>query len=252
MANNIVSFDEYRKNGRAAFPSNKQRSKEVESVTLEDWIRMHPDEDDLRTVFLNMDRAMRYIHEHGYCIEKFHPSVIEILNNEADHVQFKLLMELSKNEMTARQMIQEDIFRSALIQLATYLKISNISYLNPNFLRENFDQVAQFLPQGDVPYYRGVIQRGASVYFCEFALERRKHDLEELERQLGEEGESDSSTVDLDESTDDMVNRKVNDVIYKQINGLKEAAFVNLLLIPTISIAVLFLIGIILWIFSLF
>ena len=132
------------------------------------------------------------------------------------------------------------------------LQIYELFLIIPNFLRENFDQVAQFLPQGDVPYYRGVIQRGASVYFCEFALERRKHDLEELERQLGEEGESDSSTVDLNDSPDEMVNRKVNDVIYKQINGLKEAAFVNLLLIPTISIAVLFLIGIILWIFSLF
>ena len=61
-----------------------------------------------------------------------------------------------------------------------------MKYLNPDFVKENFDEFAQFIPSGDVPYYRGVIQRGASVYFCEFALEKRNRDLADLEKQLGE------------------------------------------------------------------
>ena len=76
-------------------------------------------------------------------------------------------------------MIKEDIFNSSLIQVGIYSK--SLKYLNPEFLKENFDDFPQFIPQGDVPYYRGVIQRGASVYFCEFALEKRKRDLEDLE-----------------------------------------------------------------------
>ncbi len=219
-----------------------------DSISLKEWVSMHSEEEEIRTVFLNMDRAMRYIHEHGYCIQDFHPSEIEVLNNEPDHIQFKKLMELSSNPITANKMIQEDIFNSSFVQISIYLKIDKLEHLNPDFLRENFDSFAQFLPTGDVPYYRGVIERGAGVYFCDYALEKRNRDLADLEKQLG----NNESPVRVDTSTSEMTNSKVNDVIYKQINGLKDTAFVNMLLIPTMVFAALFLMGLIVWIISLF
>ena len=160
---------------------------EYGSITLDEWVSSHPSDDEMRSVFLNMDRALKYIHEHDYCIEIFHPSYIDVLNNSDDYIQFKRLIELSKDLITRKKMIQEDIFHSSLIQIAFYLKMSDLNQLNPDFLKENFDEVAQFIPSEDVPYYRGVIQRGASVYFCEYALEKRNRDLAELEKQLGED-----------------------------------------------------------------
>ncbi len=160
------------------------KNKKYESITLADWVSSHPSEEDLRTVFLNMDRALKYIHDHGYCIEVFYPTEIEILENEKDHIQFKRLLELSKDPAKKREMVKEDIFNSSLIQIGIYS--NSLKYLNPDFVKENFDEFAQFIPSGDVPYYRGVIQRGASVYFCEFALEKRNRDLADLEKQLGE------------------------------------------------------------------
>ena len=47
--------------------------------SLSDWIIDHHSEDDLREVFINMDKALKYIHEHGYCIEIFYPIYIQIL-----------------------------------------------------------------------------------------------------------------------------------------------------------------------------
>ena len=220
---------------------------EVNSVTLDQWIHSHHKEEDIREVFLNMDRALKYIHDHGYCIEVFYPTEIKILNDDPKYIQFNKLIELSSDPTIRREMIREDIFNSSLIQVGIYS--NSLKYLNPDFLRENYDDFSQFIPQGDIPYYRGVIQRGASVYFCEFALEKRNRDLEELEKELGDEG--DKSLIKTPQN-EDITNNKVNDQIYRQINGMRDAAFVNLLLIPTIILGLLLVFEIVSWIISYF
>ena len=222
-------------------------SEKYESMSLDEWISFHSTDEEMRSVFLNMDRALKYIHEHDYCIEVFHPRYIDVLNNSDNYIQFKRLVELSSDSIIKRKMIQEDIFHSSLIQIAYYLKMNDLNQLNPDFLRENFDEIAQFIPSEDVPYYRGVIQRGASVYFCEYALEQRNRDLADLERQLGEDGSKEK--VYLKENVS-ITNDSVNDIIYKQINGLKDKAFVHTLLIPAIVLSLLLLFGLISWVFS--
>ena len=218
-----------------------------ESMTLSDWIISHPDEEDMRSIFLNLDVALKYIHDHGYCIEVFYPTEIEVLNNDEHYIQFKHLMELSSDPVYRKQMIKEDIFNSSFVQIGLYS--NSLNYLNPDFLRENFDSFTQFIPSSDVPYYRGVIQRGASVYLCEYASEKRKRDLEELEKTVGGTDSADKSLVKYNES---ITNDKVNDVIYKQINGLKDAAFINWLLVPTVVLGMLVLFGVISWVVSVF
>lgn len=218
-----------------------------ESIPLDEWVKMHSSEEELRSVFLNLDRALKYIHDHNYCIEVFYPSQIEILNNEVDHIQFKRLLQLPDDISLKRQMIKEDIFNSTFIQIGIYT--NSLKYLSPDFLKENFDSFIQFLPNGDVPYYRGVVQRGASVYFCEYALEKRNRDLEELERQVGD----DSSPIDkqvLNQDNSSLTNDEINRKIYSQINGLKDAAFVHILILPTIVLGFLFIFILMAWIIS--
>ena len=219
----------------------------VESVTLEQWVKDHYSEEELRSIFLNMDRALKYIHDHGYCIEVFYPTYIKVLNGDDNYIQFNKLIELSSDPSIRREMVKEDIFNSSLIQIGMYSK--SLKYLTPEFLKENFDNFAQFLPDGDIPYYRGVIQRGASVYLCEFAVEKRNRDLQELEKELGEDKEK---TLVKYPKEEDITNKKVNDVIYRQINGMKDAAFINLLLIPTIILGILLILGVVSWIISSF
>ena len=222
----------------------------VEKSTLSEWIREHHSEEEMRDVFLNMDIALKYIHDHGYCIEVFYPTRIEILNDRPDYIQFVNLMELSKDPVTRRNMIKEDVFNSALIQIGFYT--NTIRSLTPEFLRSNFDELARFLPEGDVPYYRGVVQRGASVYFNEFAYEKMNRDLENLEAQIQESngGKPLAKTASRVE-TEPLSNDRINDSIYKQINGLKDVAFISYLLIPTVIFVSLFIIAFISWILSL-
>lgn len=227
-----------------------------DSISLDIWINNHPSEEEMRVVFLNMDMALKYIHDHGYCIDVFYPTEIEILNNELDHIQFKKLVELSKDPSNRQNMIKEDIFNSSLMQIGMYfyseglgLSIYEIlASLKPEILKENFDAYSEVIPNGDVPYYRGVILRGASVYFNEFAIEKRNRELLELEKELGED-KSKVKALTIDKKAE--YTNKINDAIYRQINGLKDAAFINTLIIPTVILMIGVIIALILWFISL-
>ena len=211
---------------------NSKNNSSVESVTLLEWVNSHRSEEEMRSIFLNMDRALKYIHDHGYCIDVFYPTEINVLNNDDKYIQFKKLVELSKDYDISKEMIKEDIYRSSVIQIGLYT--NSLNHLNPEFLKENFDAFSQFIPNDDVPYYRGVIQRGASVYYCEYALEKSKRDMEDLEKQLGES----NTNVEVN-SNQDITNKKVNDLIYRQINGVGEAAYLNIALIPILILGVI-------------
>ena len=226
-----------------------------ESIPLDLWIMNHPKEEDIRTVFINMDIALKYIHEHGYCIEVFYPSEIEILNNELDHIQFKKLIELSRDPAIKQQMIKEDLFNSALMQIGLYfysdglgLSINTILYnLKPEILKENFDAYSQVIPEGDTPYYRGIILRGATVYLCEFVQEKNNRELQELEKQLAPDDQKNFEPAQIKKVPS---NNKVNDNIHRQINGLRDAAFISVLTIPTVIIIVMIIIMIFSWVIS--
>ena len=223
------------------------KDKYDERCDLLEYISEHHNEEDMRDVFLNMDIALKYIHEHNYCIEVFHPSKIEILEDMPDHIQFDNLMELSKDNIKKKDMIREDIYNSAFIQIGFYT--NTLKSLTPEFLNENFDEVARFLPEGDIPYYRGVIQRGASVYFSEYVLEKTNRDIEQLEREI--DGDNNRVLQKTNKTIGELDNDKINDKIYHQINGLRDVAFVSNLLVPALVILGIFLIGLFCWIISL-
>ena len=224
------------------------REKEVQKDNLLNWVLMHHNEASMKDVFLNMDIALKYIHDHDYCIEVFYPTEIQVLNDNPEYIQFNRLMELSSDPLTRKNTIKEDIFNSALIQIGFYT--NTLKSITPSFLRENFDELAKFIPEGDVPYYRGVVQRGASVYLSEFAATKAQRDLQQLDKQIAEE-EGKKPHSEMYEA-EPLTNDRINDSIYKQINGMKDVAFINYLLIPTIIILSLVVIGFLGWIISLF
>lgn len=224
---------------------NSLTSKKEDNATLLEWISLHHSEEEMRDVFLNMDIALKYIHNKGYCVEVFHPSKIEVLGNMPDHIRFTNIIPLSDDAIDRRDMIKEDIFNSSLIQIGLYT--NTLKYLSPNFLREKFDDISKFLPEGDIPYYRGVVQRGASVYFSEFAVEKAHRDLEKLEQQLNESaGETSKPKINsYSMRNENLENDSINDVIYKQISGRSEAAFASSIVIPgiiLITVIVLFIV----------
>ena len=224
---------------------------QVEAIPLDEWVESHSSEEEMRTVFINMDVALKYIHNHDYCVDVFYPTLIDILNNKPNYIRFRKLIELSKKNR--EEMIREDIFNSSLIQIGMYS--NSLKYLTPEFLKSNFDSFTQFLPVSDVPYYRGVVQRNASVYLNDYVAEKKKRDLAELEKEVGGEGESSSKGAMVKSNgkaigIESITNDKINDSIYRQINGLNDAAFVHALAIPSIILLTLFFMSFISWLVS--
>lgn len=224
-----------------SFISGKNDEK---SISLKAWIDSFRDEEEMKEIFLNMDRALKYIHDHGYCIQTFDPNCIEILNDSLNQIRFSELMQMPDDSMQQKRIIKEDIYNSAFIQIGLYTNC--LSYLKKDFLKSNFDGFATFLPENDVPYYRGVIERGASVYLCEFVAERTKRDLAALEKELnGENVKKIDSVSDYDSS---IVNDQINDAIYKHINSKRsDAAFVTTLIFPTLVLSLTMVLALIIW-----
>ena len=224
-------------------------------VNMFEWFNEHYTDEEKREIFLNMDIALKYIHSHGYCIECFYPSKIEILNDQPDHIQFDCLMKLSSDVSERDRLIREDLFNSSLIQIGIYT--NTLKYLTPEFLKSNFDELAKFIPEGDIPYYRGVVQRGALVYFSEFAVEKMNRDLVQLQHQIDEsEGKKSIDSSFSDEKvSENLSNDKINDIIYKQLSNsmdMNVSAFVNGLFVPILiilSILLLFVVGFLIFYF---
>lgn len=206
----------------------RPKTDESAAVSLASWINSYRDEEEMREIFLNMDRAMKYLHDRGYCIKSFDPRNIYILNNSIDQIKLDVLP-LPSDYSESKKYVKEDIYNSSFVQIGLYSKC--LPYLKREFLKSNFDKFCEFLPEGDVPYYRGVIDRGASVYFCEYAMEKANRDLAALEKELA--GEGMGTPAPKAPMGDVNVNTRINDGIYKQLSGKRDAAFVSLLLFPT-------------------
>lgn len=227
---------------------NSEGQSQTNAITLSEWSSSFHADDELREVFLNMDRAMKYIHDRGYCIQSFDPRQIQILNNSVNQIKFCALLAMPNDFSVRKQLVKEDIYNSVYIQIGIYTKC--LYYMSPSVLKENFDSFATFLPEGDVPYYRGVVQRDASVYLSEYALEKKKRDLAALENEVGSgsSGKGRALVKSNGSSIYDDSNDKINDDIYKFDMKMSEAAFISLLIFPTILVVLGIVIMMFMWI----
>ena len=75
-------------------------------VSLESWIKTRHSEDEMREVFLNMDRAMKYVHDRGYCVKSFHPKEIELINHELNQIRFRTLLEMPTSSLDRKRYIK--------------------------------------------------------------------------------------------------------------------------------------------------
>ena len=211
-------------------------------MTLSEWLQKYHMQEDLQNLFVNMDIAMKYIHDQGFYIESFALDRIKLLNDSIRLIRFENLAPFPNDITQQKELVRNNIFLSAVLQIGVYANC--IQYFNTDtmqFLKENFNQFSMFLPQEDVPYYKGVIERGASVYYSAFVGERKKRELKELDKQLsGVDGGVSSRGKVLvksnglaELSAEDLIphNEKENGVSYKDLSK-KEAAFARALIYP--------------------
>lgn len=236
-----LSYDGMRNNSQK-IKRSKSKVHPDKVMTLSEWLQKYHMQEDLQNLFVNMDIAMKYIHDQGFYIESFALDRIKLLNDSIRLIRFENLAPFPNDITQQKELVRNNIFLSAVLQIGVYANC--IQYFNTDtmqFLKENFNQFSMFLPQEDVPYYKGVIERGASVYYSAFVGERKKRELKELDKQLsGVDGGVSSRGKVLvksnglaELSAEDLIphNEKENGVIYKDLSK-KEAAFARALIYP--------------------
>ena len=232
------------------------KDKNLNTVNLFEWtgldgVMFTRSEEELREVFLNEDKSMRYLHEEGYCIDSFDPRDIDLVDGSTNLIRFNKFSKM--NTINKQDTIDRDIFINACLQIGLYTH--TLSSLNEKYLVNNYDEFSKYLPQSDVAYYKGIIQRNAGVYLCDFAVEKRNRDYKDLQREL-----SDDKDIKFEElspvSDDSLINKEVNDLIYGELIKQKKSrrfgdtAYVYTLLLPTVLLTLGILICIIIYIAS--
>lgn len=216
------------------------------NIKLSQWLSDYYEKDDLLTLFTNMDIAMKYIHSKGYRVYSFNPNDIEILGGSLEKVRFNLLEKMTSDFNDRRDAVREDVWRSSFLQIAVFSKCLNC--LTPDFLKNNFNSFEIFLPDGVGPYYRGVIERNACVYLCDFLQEKRKRDLIALEKETGTIHDASFEQSTVMNANHDLMNTRINDSIYKKISSFKNAAYISFMMAPLL----VFLLGIVFVVIALF
>lgn len=225
----------------------------LHTVNLFEWtgydgVKFTRSDEELREVFLNEDKSMRYLHDNDFFIESFDPRDIDLVDGDINCIRFNKFSKI-ENSYEKESIVQSDIFINACLQIGLYTH--TLSNLDDKKLKENFDDFSMYLPDGDVPYYRGIIQRNASVYFCDFAVEKRNRDLKNLQKELSEGGKDVTFEEPVPVNGDTLTNKLINDRIYKDLidnkktKVFKDAAYVYVLVLPSIILSLAIIISLI-------
>ncbi len=219
-----------------------------DSITLDEWLLTSYDESMVSTLLVNMDSAMKYIHNKGFVITSFNPKDIDILNDSIEQIRFDRLAPLDSDYgIQMNEAFRKNIFSLSDLAIGIRCRFPDRVYINEQFLRDNFNLFEMYLPVEDVPYYKGVIERGAGVYYCDFLVERRKRELEALEKEIdGDNSSNYSNSNSIGGKTKvysnghsilgnyDSTNRKVNDSIYGQLGKMGDGAHISFFVVPIV------------------
>lgn len=210
-------------------------------VKLKKWLEYNQDDEKSQQVFYNMSNTMKYIHEHGYCIKTFNLNEIEILDLEKlNPIQYNTVIKM--NNENEYELMREDIYNLAFMQIGIYTNTLNI--LKPQFLKEEFDSFIPLLPERDIPYFRGIVERGANVYYSDFVDAKREQEISGLQQNTTESRSNSLQKKKVTAAGVAFANKET-EKLYSEIEKT-EAAYINFLIYPIIMVVIGMIISLIL------
>ncbi len=220
---------------------------DFEPMNMEEYFWAYPSNDQRQKLFSGFHGTLEFLHGNGYVSENMHPSMIIVLDEDAKHIRIVRIAKIPDDmDMAERKkLVQEDIKNAVIVQIGLftgtlpYLRGSRDDILN--FFKEHFDEIAQFLPEGDAPYYRGVLN-GAVVYYCDFFIKKKEIEFNNLQQQTGNVIQG-----NFLQGSRNAVNAAAEEV-YPFVK--KDAAFIHMLIIPTVVVVLITIFAIISWVIS--
>lgn len=200
-------------------------------ISLADWAPMHDSMEEKREFLLNADIALKYLNSNGMRVDSFDFNDIFIVDGNLREIKYNVISNVGT--VTPAD-VKSNIYEES--KMALYLYLYPCEYIDDNFLKKHFTEFSFAFPSDDVPYYKGIFERGASVPFSDFDFQKRKMELEKLSDATKKDGDSDLMG-DIDFS---MLSKPNNDEINKKL--YREAAFAKTIALSTIISVVGFLI----------
>lgn len=219
------------------------------AITLKEWLGEFHTQKEYQSLFMVMDMTMHYIHDQGYGIltkrnrdgyPEFDTSRVMIIPGDSPRVLFSDIDAVESSYQ--KQLVQDNIYCAAYTAIKSYAGFNE--ELNHTFLKNNFREFELFLPEEDIPYYRGIITRGASVYYAEYVQKRLEKEIEKEGGSLQEIGQGNS----LSKSTE--IGKAIASQ-YGELDTSNRAAFVHMYIFPAIILSLSLLIPVIAWVFAL-
>lgn len=207
------------------------------TMSLEDFISEYDssrekDVPEMKKMFLSMDKKMKMYHESDYIITSFKVQdiiIYQMINDNNETVYDVNFSKFAKSYQ-ASYSIKDNIFYMACLVVGIYNNcLSYIDPDNPHFLKNNFNLFAENMPNDVVPYYRGVIERCATVYLSEFVETKEKQEIDKMKAEAESEAE---------EHKKNELHNKPLASIQNDTWGTSQSAFSSIALFPLI-IAVL-------------
>ncbi len=199
-------------------------------ISLADWAPMHDSMDERREFLINADIALKYLNSNGMKVDSFDFNDIFIVDNNLREIKYNVISNVGS---VTEADIKSNIYNEAKMALRLYLYPCD--EIDDAFLKSHFTDFSFAFPTDDVPYYKGVFERGASVYFNEFDFQKRKMDLEKLGASVKSEDSDLMGDVDVS-----MLSKPNNDEYNKRI--YREGAFARAIALPTLISIIGFLI----------
>lgn len=212
--------------------------------SVRDFVKYESNDDNMPKLFYNMSATMKYIHKHDYYIKSFNLSDINIIDTEnLSPIQYE---KIEKIEEEKEKIINSNIHTLALLQLGAYSK--TLDHFNVNFAEKNFEEFELFIPENDIPYLKGTIQRNSPVYYCDFVDARNKREMEKIETVTGKTSSFDGGRqISKSTAVGRAMTDKETEKLYKNSLEDRQAAFTTFLILPLTMI----LLGIVLSIIAL-
>lgn len=236
--------------------SNRNNTNEnqnnYKTMTLNEFIQTYNSSSEKDTPIINdmilaMDKKMKMYNENNYVITSFDINKINIY--EAKDSDGKLIFDayypdyapVGPDTFTPK----DNVFYLSCLAIGIYNNC--LSYINPakpKFLKENFNLFAENIPTELVAYYRGIIERGFSVYLNEFVESRNQQEIEKMKQ------EAERMRIEEEEKRKQAEKKEAPRIRNNDVWGTSDAAFSSVAFFPMIFLLLGVIIPIIFLIFS--
>ena len=217
----------------------------MNETTLDKWSSHYHSTDEMRQVFCAQSDALKRTHSYGYYVTDF--NLDQILVGETEHHQkyvvFKSVkkLPLHEEEFYMKKNVRVECFQEVGLYCSMLSDVT-ISF-TPQFLKENFDRFAPFLPEEDFPFYKKVFVFDTMMYLCDYVERNNQMKISKMESDGG-------SGKSYTKSTPQGKAFLEEQAPFKPMDGSSQSAFAQTFVLPFVIFALSLLIPLLTFIFS--